>query len=76
MKTILGQICDPSTSHDTITAALNSLPPSGHGLIWVLHRNAWRIVGNFAGGRAWNGEQTQIVPASATSLASLARSRG
>lgn len=43
------------------------------GLIWYKVRNHWRIVGNYDGkGRVWNGEGTQIVPATAADMKWLA----
>ena len=75
MKTVLGPVCDPSKAFDSITTALHNIPPHGTGLVWCLHGgNHWTIAGNYKDGAVWNG-QSQIVPATATSLASLARSR-
>jgi len=46
---------------DAIRAAVRQ---PGKGLVWMLHRGRYVIVGNYDSGRAWNG-QAQCVPATA-----------
>ena len=75
MKTCLGPVLCPAGAFSSITSALQNIPATGKGLIWCRPRaDTWKIAGNYADGKAWNG-QVQLVPATPTSLASLARNK-
>ena len=73
MKTALGKTLDPANTFRDITTALQNIPATGSGYIWVLYRKAWHISGNYLDGAAWNGGYAQHVLADACSLSALTR---
>lgn len=73
MKTALGTILDLDQAYPNITEALANIPRHGYGYIWVLRGNHWVIAGNYAGGKAWQGADSRVVPATVEGLAYLAR---
>lgn len=75
MKTCLGPDLCLADAFSSITLALQNIPATGKGLIWCRpYADTWKIAGNYADGKAWNGQE-QIVPATVTDLAYLARNK-
>jgi len=74
MRTRMGTEFNLTTSYASLACALKNIPASGTGYIWARpSARRWVIVGNYAGGRAWNGASAQVVPATAASLEWAAR---